>query len=298
MHSDTRPETETEKPSRIAAFRRRLRGLFSSRQESTIREAIEEAIEEVLEEHEGEAQSEQLAPEEKNILRNALTFGDIAVSDIMTPRTDILAVPHDITLETLKAHINEQRHTRIPVFRGGLDHVEGFLHLKDLLPMIAGDQPFNLRRVMRPMLFVPPSMRVPDLLLKMRRQGSHMAIVVDEYGGTDGLVTLEDVFEEIVGDIQDEHDDEENRELVRLSPDSWDADARIRMDRLESEIGIDFTSEHEEEEFDTLGGLIFFLLGRVPARGEVIRHGEGVTLEIIDADPRRIKRVRISLAPQ
>ncbi len=274
-----------------------MKALFTVRRDASIKEALEEAIEEVLEDRENDAG--QLAPEETTILRNALTFGDITVHDIMTPRPDISAVPVDISLERLNRHIIDQRHTRIPVFNGSLDHVEGFLHIKDLFAVLAGDQPFELKRLLRPMLFVPPSMKVVDLLVSMRRQSSHMAIVVDEYGGTDGLITLEDVFEEIVGDIQDEHDEDEGpQQLVRVGPHAYEADARLRIERLEGVLGLNLLSEHEEEEFDTLGGLIFFELGRVPSRGERIPHSSGVQFEILEADPRRIRRVRIQAQPE
>lgn len=258
--------------------------------------SLKEVLEEVLEDHEEEGG--RLPPQEETMLRNILSFGDMTVSDIMIPRADILAVPHNISLADLKAHVLEMRHTRIPVYRGNLDAVEGFLHIKDLLPMIAGDEPFSLEKVMRPMLFVPPSMRIIDLLLKMRRLGSHMAIVVDEYGGTDGLVTLEDLFEEIVGDIQDEHDEETDRELVRVSPVLVEADARIRIEKLEEFLRLNLRPAGVEE-FDTLGGLIFSELGHVPVKGEKIAYttlpGDMLVFEVLEADSRTIKKVRIHL---
>lgn len=304
---DTRipPQAELKEPAENgqevrepeAAPRRRsvgewLKSVFAFRpQDTTVREAIEEVLEE------RESETGALAPEEKTMLRNVLTFGDITVRDIMTPRSDIVAVPADISLEELKRHIIEQRHTRIPIYRAALDEVEGFLHIKDLFAMVAGDQPYDLKKVARSMLFVPPSMRIIDLLVKMRRSCSHMVIVVDEYGGTDGLVTLEDVFEEIVGDIQDEHDEEDgHRELIRTGEHTLEADARLRIEKLEEALGVQLLAELEEEEFDTLAGLIFFELGRVPARGEVIKHNSGLIFEILDADPRRIQRVRITHA--
>jgi CBS domain containing-hemolysin-like protein len=264
---------------------------LGGRPEGSIKDAIEDAIEEVLEEHENEAT--QLPAEEKAMLRNVLSFGEMSVQDIMIPRADILGVACDVTLDALKKHILEQRHTRIPVYRETLDRVEGFVHVKDIFMIIADGQAFDMKKLVRPLLFVPRSMRIIDLLVRMRRQRCHMAIVVDEYGGTDGLVTLEDLFEEIVGDIQDEHDEEENQQLVKISDTVYDADARVRIESLEQALGLNLLAEHEEEEFDTLGGLIFFELGRVPAKGEVVHHGSGVRFEILDADPRRVKRVRI-----
>lgn len=258
--------------------------------------SLKEALEEVIEEHEEQAQ-ERLEPEEKVMLHNVLAFSDIKVSDIMVPRTDIAAVPTDITLEQLKAHVNEQRHTRIPVYEETLDRIKGFIHVKDLFPMFAGDAVFNMQSVMRKLLFVPPSMRILDLLVNMRHAGSHMAIVVDEYGGTDGLVTMEDLFEELVGDIQDEHDDDEEAEdtVIRVNPKVIEVNARIRIEKLSEELGITFATQEQSSEFDTLGGLIFFQLGRVPAKGEIVPHNSGARFEVIDVDPRRIRKVRVHL---
>lgn len=279
--------TLTPKPSLMESFREWARKLLGGKSDSSLREVLEE----VLEEHEEEAS--QLQPQEKVLLHNVLSFGDLTVQDIMVPRPEITAVSHDITLEALKKHIMEQGHTRIPVYRGNLDKIEGFVHVKDVIAMLAGDVEFMLASLLRPMLFVPPSMKIIDLLVKMRRLRSHVAIVVDEYGGTDGLVTLEDVFEEIVGDIQDEHDEQEEPEMFKRTTLGIEADARVRIDILEQKLGINLRTENEGEEFDTLGGLIFFQLGHVPVRGEIIAHASGLVFEILDADARRIKTVRI-----
>lgn len=282
------------KLSLMERARTRLRSLLKLRTENSLKEAIEE----VLEEHEEDANA--LASQEKTMLHNLLAFGEMTVGDIMIPRTDIVAVPNDITLDCLKAHILEERHTRIPVYRNTLDHVEGFLHVKDLFAIIAGDQPYEMTAIIRPMLFVPPSMRITDLLVKMQRLSSHMAIVVDEYGGTDGLVTLEDMFEEIVGDIHDEHDEENGeRQIIRTNEHTYEADARIPVEMLEMELGLELLTEIDEEDcdFETLSGLIFYLLGRVPAKGEKIKHSSGITFEILEADPRRIGKVRLLNVP-
>ncbi len=257
--------------------------------------SLKETIEEIIEEHNGQ-EDDTLEPEERVMLHNVLTLGDTKVSDIMVPRTDISAVPVDIGLAELKAHILEQQHTRTPVYDETMDNVLGFIHVKDLMPMLGGEKKFDLRAAMRDILFVPPSMRIMDLLVKMRHAGSHMAIVVDEYGGTDGLVTMENLFEEIVGDIQDEHDEDEEQEnkIMRVSPNVYEVKARIRIDELEKELGLNLVTEEKENEFDTLGGLIFFQLGRVPVKGEVVHHVSGLRFDIIEADPRRIKKVRIT----
>lgn len=259
--------------------------------------SLKETLEEMIEEHNGQA-DDRLEPEERVMLHNVLSFGDTKVSDIMIPRTDISSVPVDITLVELKAHILEQQHTRIPVYEETLDQLLGFIHVKDLLPMLGGEKEYNLREVMRDVLFVPPSMRIMDLLIKMRHAGSHLAIVVDEYGGTDGLVTMENLFEEIVGDIQDEHDEDEEQEdkITRISDNMFEVNARIRIEKLEKELGLNLVTEEKEDDFDTLGGLIFFQLGRVPAKGESVQHISGVKFNIIEADPRRIKKVQIIVA--
>ncbi len=279
-------------PSPLAALRCWLKHALRQKPES-----LKEALEEAIEEHQEQA-DERLAPEEKVMLHNVLSFSDLHVSDIMIPRTDIAAVPADVALPDLKAHIRAQRHTRIPVYDDTLDHVLGLIHVKDLIPMLSGDAPFAIRDVLRPLLFVPPSMRIIDLLIKMRHAGSHMAIVVDEYGGTDGLVTMEDLFEEIVGDIQDEHDGDEALEnkIVRVGDHIFEVNARTRIDTLEKELGLNLVTEEKEDEFDTLGGLIFFQLGRVPAKGEIVPHVSGIRFEITDADPRKIRKVRILTA--
>lgn len=286
---ETQDVTQEAAPSVLQLVSRWLRQQFAGRQQDT---SLREAIEEVLDEHE-ESYSE-LAPEERVMLKNMLSFGELTVSDIMIPRTDIVAAEQSIGLEALKQLITEQRHTRMPVYDETLDNVKGFIHVKDLLPMLSGDQPFNLAQVLREILFVPPSMRIIDLLVTMRVSGNHMAVVIDEFGGTDGLITMEDLFEEIVGEIQDEHDEEEDHQRVQwLSDNVLEVDARLRIEKLEEEIGNTLVSEDEEQEFDTIGGLIFFQLGRVPARGEMVDHPSGLRFEIVDADPRRIKKVRV-----
>lgn len=255
--------------------------------------SLKEAIETLIRQHEGSGEK-PLSLEEKHILRNVLSLGDIQVSDIMTPRSDITAVPYDITLPQLKSHVLRHRHTRIPVYRDTFDQMLGFIHVKDLLPMLSGDMGFELKALMRDLLLVSPSMRVVDLLVKMRKSGTHMAFIVDEYGGTDGLVTLEDLFEEIVGDIQDEHDGkDEDNSITRLSDKMFEVSARIRIETLQQQLGLTLATGEQAEEFDTLGGLIFFQLGRVPAKGEVIPHGSRIKFEIIAADPRRIHKVKI-----
>lgn len=280
------PESEQSSLSeRIKAW---LRSTLRSRGGDN---SLKEALEEVLEEH-GE-EGDQLPREEQDILKNVLGFGELAVKNIMTPRTDIKAVEYNTGLEDIKQHIARHSHTRIPIYNDTLDNVKGFIHIKDLVPLLSGDSPFNMALILRDILFVPPSMKLIHLLVKMRMAGVHMAIVIDEYGGTDGLVTLEDLFEEIVGDIQDEHDDEDPDAAEWNASGYCDVKARVPVEKLEKDLGLTLNTEEDKEVYETLGGLIFHQLGRVPEKGEIIEHKSGARLEILAADPRRIQKVRI-----
>ena len=193
--------------------------------------------------------------------------------------------------------MSEQAHSRIPVYRGTLDDIEGMVHIKDVLACLNLVQPLQLKDIVRRVLFVAPSMPILELLLQMRVTRVHMALVVDEFGGIDGLVTIEDLVEEIVGEIEDEHDEDGTPLIAERSDGSFDADSRVPLDEFEERVGQILTEEERSEDIDTLGGLVFFLAGRVPVRGEVIRHDSGIEFEILDADPRRIRRMRISRPP-
>jgi CBS domain containing-hemolysin-like protein len=272
-----------------------FRHKFGTREETSLKDAIEEVLEE------NQHFSAQLTEEERTLLKNVVGFGELTVKDIMVPRTDILAVEKDTSLEELLRHVREIEHTRIPVFHESLDGIEGFIHVKDLFAFLGQEKPFDITQVLREILFVPPSMRIVDLLLKMRISGCHMAIVVDEYGGTDGLVTMEDLFEEIVGEIQDEHDEEPAHALLRWVNDHvMEVDARASVEDVEQGLGMMLRRRDEEEEtYDTIGGYIYAVLGRIPVKGEVImRHDIGLKIEIFAADPRRIHRLRMIRLPK
>lgn len=257
--------------------------------DSSLKEALEEAIERSDED-------EEMSDDERVILRNMLGVGELTVRDVMVPRSNIVAVDHHITLSELKEVIALKQHTRMPVYAEELDTLKGFIHLKDLVPMLAGDVPFDMDELLREVMFIAPSMKLIDLLVKMRESSSHMAIIVDEYGGTDGLVTLEDIFEALVGEIQDEHDLEDPElEVRRISSNRFMLDARLKVDNILEETGLDLREYCEEAEYDTLGGFVFGLLHRVPLTGELI-HVDGLgQLRIVDADPRRIRRVQMNL---
>jgi magnesium and cobalt transporter len=224
----------------------------------------------------------------------------LRVEDVAIPTAEIVAVPSTITLADLVQVFRESGMTRIPAYDGTLDTPVGFVHLKDLalthgFGHDGGD--YDLAAMLRPLLFVPPSMPIGILLAKMQAERRHMALVIDEYGGVDGLLTIEDLIEQVVGEIEDEHDTGEDRTWVQEKPGIYVAQARTPLSEFEAEIGRSLTDHEDvdEEEIDTLGGLVFMLSGRVPARGEVIVHPDGVEFEVIDADPRRIKRLRVRL---
>lgn len=240
---------------------------------------------------------EELDPEARHMLMNILSFGELRVDDVMVPRADIVAVDIGASLEELLTLCRENSHSRMPVFKDTLDEPVGMVHIKDVLGWLANNandkSSFDLRVVRRSVLFVPPSMPARDLLLKMQSSRIHLALVVDEYGGTDGLVSIEDLVEEIVGEIEDEHDVAERPPLVELGDGTIDAMARAPIEDLEEMLGTSLLSPDDDDDADTLGGLVFSLVGRVPQRGELVAHPSGIEFEIRDADPRKIKRLRI-----
>jgi CBS domain containing-hemolysin-like protein len=263
--------------------------LFGDESEPTLREEIEDAIDEA---EESGPIAGDLSPAERQMLRNLLHFGEQTAGDICVTRGDIVAVPDDIGFDQLVAAFADAGHSRLPVYGDSLDSVVGMVHIKDVFVATVDDtRDRSLGALMREPLFVPESMGVIELLARMRADRIHLAIVVDEFGGTEGLVTIEDVVEEIVGDIEDEHDDAEAAMLTLLEDGLWEADARIELDELAEAIDPHLSSE--DDEVDTLGGLIFLLAGHIPAVGECIAHPSGWKLETVDSDPRRVLRVRL-----
>src|SRR5262249_45774126 len=214
------------------------------------------------------------------------------VADVMVPRVDISAIAADTPLEEVVRLIQAEAHSRYPIYRESLDDVIGMIHIKDVLAYWGTNKKFNLRDILRRVVFVAPTLPVLDMLLDMRRSRTHMALVVDEFGGTDGLLTIEDLVEEIVGEIEDEHDVAQTPTVARRVDGTIDVNGRTPVELLEQEIG-NVLSEDERREIDTVGGLIFSLLGRIPERGEVVRHPSGVEFEVLDVDPRRIRRLRV-----
>ncbi|MDF1585360.1 hemolysin family protein [Marinimicrococcus flavescens] len=283
------PRRESEPQSMLEGLFRRLRELAGrSEQEGGLREALEEIIEELDEEDE-----RRFSEEERGILLNVLSFGELRVDDVMVPRTDICAVSVESGIDEVVRALRGAKHTRLIVYRDTLDDVVGILHVKDILEFWGDGVDFQLEKVVRPVLVVPPSMRVLDLLAEMRSSAMHIAVVVDEFGGTDGLVTVEDLVAEIVGDIGDEHGGLSAPLLVEHPDGTVEADGRVDLEDLERLLQVRLLEADERDEADTVAGLIFALLDRVPSRGEVVRHPGGLVFEVVDADPRRIRRVRI-----
>ncbi len=264
--------------------------LFGDDADATLREEIEEAIES----HEGEApRVGDLSPVERQMLRNLLHFGERRAGDIAVPRGDIIAVQSSISFAGLVAAFAEAGHSRLPVYEGSLDQCIGMVHIKDVftLQVSGAEPPSDISSLIRNPLFVPESMGVLDLLARMRAERVHLAVVVDEFGGTEGLVTIEDVVEEIVGEIEDEHDEEMPGMLIPLEDGIWDADARAELEEVAETI--DARLADVEEDVDTLGGLASVLAGHVPQLGEIVEHPSGWRLEVTDGDARRVNRLRL-----
>ena len=316
----SRPETSngTDSPKNgegwLAALRARL-GLGTA---PTLRDTIEEALK-------GEDQTGTgFSSAEREMLLRLIQFGTLRVDDVMVPRADITAIEENAPLSELLRLFDTSEVSRIPIYHDTLDDPRGMVHIKDLLAYLtrggapapattapegtAADasvpmpidlakadltRPISASPLRRRVLYVPPSMPAVNLLLRMQATRIHMALIVDEYGGTDGLVTIEDLVEQVVGEIEDEHDVAEAANIVEDPKQGLLAQARTPIDELEAHLGVKLLKNGEEEDIDTLGGLVFTLVGRVPARGEVVRHESGIEFEVIDADPRRVKKVRI-----
>ena len=269
-----------------------LRGLFRFLRRRTSEAALREAIEDLIEESET-TDADQPQTGESSLLLNILKLGEKTAYDVMTPRADIRAVPEDIDLRGLVQLVREHGHSRVPIYRTDLDEIVGVVHIKDVLPYIFEPDTFKLQTIIRAPMFVAPSIRVLDLLLQMRLSRAHIALVVDEYGGIDGLVTIEDLVEEVIGEIEDEHDVVRGPGLIQRPDGTWLANARTTIGEFESRVGPVLTDDERASDIDTLGGLVMSLTDRVPSRGELVTHSSGIAFEVIDADPRRIKRLRV-----
>jgi CBS domain containing-hemolysin-like protein len=305
IDNDLKPE-EARPTDEEASWFERLLQTFGLGEEPDLRELIEDAL--------ARSKSDTLSSQERSMLRRILRLGTLTIEDVMVPRADIIAVDDTISVAELMGVFRQAEHSRVPVYHETLDDPRGMVHIRDLMSWITSEAEackegsLNLGKVdlgrniasiniLREILYVPGSMSVLDLLLKMQTTRLHLALVVDEYGGTDGLVSIEDLVEEVVGDIADEHD-VEDEPLIKSDPRlGLVADARTPISDLEKHLGLELASEEQEEEVDTLGGLVFAIAGRIPARGELVQHPSGIEFEVLDADPRRIKKLRIHLPP-
>ena len=305
IDNDLKPE-EARPTDEEASWFERLLQTFGLGEEPDLRELIEDAL--------ARSKSDTLSSQERSMLRRILRLGTLTIEDVMVPRADIIAVDDTISVADLMGVFRQAEHSRVPVYHETLDDPRGMVHIRDLMSWITSEGEackegsLNLGKVdlgrniasiniLREILYVPGSMSVLDLLLKMQTTRLHLALVVDEYGGTDGLVSIEDLVEEVVGDIADEHD-VDDEPLIKSDPRlGLVADARTPISDLEKHLGLELASEEQEEEVDTLGGLVFALAGRIPARGELVQHPGGIEFEVLDADPRRIKKLRIHLPP-
>lgn len=302
----------------------RLKSIFGTNGDASLRESLGD----VIEQHEGGAK--EFSPSERSMLMRLLSFGDVRVEDVMVPRADIVSVDETTTIVELLRVFATAGHSRLPVYRETLDDPTGLVHIKDLMNWIAKqgsarksrsspaksktskpaeqareidlgrvnlDVTLSDAKVSRPVLFVPPSMSAGDLLVKMQTARTHLAVVVDEYGGTDGLVSIEDLVEEIVGEIEDEHDAEEGPMIEPQGDGVYIADARAPVEELDALLDTPLVIDERDEDADTLGGLVFSMASRIPVRGELIRHESGVEFEILDADARRIRKLKVRLKP-
>jgi len=314
----TSPVFENSRNDNPGMWSRIKRAFGAGRSDETLRESLEG----VLDRHAEEEGTSAFRADAKSMMLNLIEFSDLRLDDVMVARAEIIAIDASSSVSELLECFIEAGHSRLPIYHDTLDEPLGMVHIKDflewlnsntkpdkgkarakkpapILSLTAADlkTPVSELGIMRELLYVPPSMPAADLLVKMQSTHVHMAVVVDEYGGTDGLATIEDLVEEIVGDIADEHD-ETDELITRVSDTSWLAEARLEIEDAEEKLAIKLLPEDEEEEADTLGGLIFHMLGRVPVRGELIRHKSGIEFEIVAADPRRVRRIAIHTKPR
>ena len=289
MNNRVMPDDSSSSGGRIWG---RLKSLMFGDHEPTLRDQIEDAIDEAEEESPAE-DAGGLSSVERQMLRNLLNFGDRTAGDVAMPRSDIIAVPQTISFPDLVAAFAEAGHSRLPVYKDSLDEVVGMIHIKDVFAILAAkaEPPVDISALMREPRYVPQSMGVLDLLADMRSTRTHLAVVLDEYSGTDGIITIEDLVEEIVGEIEDEHDDAPVASLIALEDGLWEADARASLE--EAARDIDPRLADVDEDVDTLGGLAFVLAGHVPQIGEILEHSSGWRIQVTQGDARRATRLKL-----
>ncbi len=271
----------------------RLRASFGGRgAEHTLRDSIAELVQQSADQVPAEGVAPELDRQERALLANVLRLRGRTADDVMVPRADIVAIETSLSLEQALSKIRFEGHSRLPVYREQLDDVVGMIHIKDVFAYVGRPEQFSLETIVRRPLMVAPQMPVLDLLLQMRQARVHLALVIDEYGGVDGLLTIEDLVEEIVGDIADEHDEVALPMITERPDGALDLDARLSIEAFEGRLGLVLTDDERGADIDTVGGLVFTLAGRVPARGEVVSHSSGLEFRILEADARRIRRLR------
>lgn len=262
-------------------------------------DSLLEAIEELIEEEDDDGDHSAVASHERRLITNILKLRDLSVVDVMVPRADVVAIDISAPKEELFELLAQKPHSRIPVYKGDLDNIVGIINMKDLVITLANNMTFEMKDVVRETLFVSPAMRVMDLMLQMRQSRVHVAFIVDEFGGVDGLITINDLIEAVVGQIDDEFDFSITPQLIERPDGSIIADGRYPISEFESKYSNVFSEDEEHDEIDTLGGLVAHLAGHVPSRGEVARHeASGIEFDVIDADPRRVIRVRLRNMPK
>jgi CBS domain containing-hemolysin-like protein len=304
LDDDAAPPSPEDRSEEDQTWFERLLGRLGIGEEPDLRELIEDAL------ARAKSTGQSLSTQERTMLRNILRFGKMTVEDVMVPRADIIAVEDTITIDALMRVFREAEHSRVPVYHETLDDPRGMIHIRDLMSWItsqaeiAGGSTLALSAVdlarevgsigiTRDLLYVPGSMSGLDLLLKMQTTRLHLALVVDEYGGTDGLVSIEDLVEEVVGEIDDEHDIDEEPMMIDDPKIGLIADARTPIEDLQTHLNVTLITPEQEEDIDTLGGLVFALAGRIPSRGELVKHPSGIEFEVLEADPRRITKLRV-----
>jgi CBS domain containing-hemolysin-like protein len=304
LDEDAAPQSAEASNDEDQSWFERLLGRLGLGEEPDLRELIEDAL------ARAKSTGQSLSTQERTMLRNILRFGKMTVEDVMVPRADIIAVEDTTTIDAVMRVFREAEHSRLPVYHETLDDPRGMIHIRDLMSWITSQAEIagasdlmlgavDLNRgvgsigITRDLLYVPGSMSGLDLLLKMQTTRLHLALVVDEYGGTDGLVSIEDLIEEVVGEIDDEHDVAEEPMLIDDPKSGLIADARTPIAELQTHLNVTLITPEQEEDIDTLGGLVFSLAGRIPSRGELVRHPSGIEFEVLEADPRRITKLRV-----
>lgn len=279
----------TQEPRGVISF---LKKIIKNKSDSSLRETIEDYIDEAL----GETQDPSVTAQEKTIIANVLDLHDITAADVMIPRADIVALEKETTQEELFALLATHQYSRLPVYDDNLDNIIGAIHIKDILATVAKGERVKIEELARDIPIVSPAINLLDLLLQMRLTRKHMVLVIDEFGGIDGLVTIGDIIEDIVGKIDDEHDPDSTPNITENPDGTIIADARFDIDEFEERFG-KILNEDERENHDTLGGLVFALAGHVPVRGELLKHSSGMIFEILDADLRRVNILKIRNIP-